>query len=110
MYAPPIVMIRIDKPGSIWHKHVQRLLSHSNFPRNYLRCVIDHDLISLIPIHDVGTVENCLLSEDYRNLYIFLRLNAFLRPSLDNDVLTFEHIRVPPNSIATAKQYERYWQ
>lgn len=101
MYAPPIVMVRIDKPGSIWHEHVQKLLSHSNFPQSYRCCVVDQDLMSLIPIHEVGAVEDCFLSEDYRSLYIFLRLNGFLRPNLDANVLTFEHIHVPPSTIAT---------
>ena len=45
--------------------------------------------------------EDCFLSKDYHSLYIFLRLNGFLRPNLDADVLTFEHIHAPPSTIAT---------
>src|SRR5699024_7083023 len=87
-----IVMVRIDKPGSIWHEHVQKLLSHSNFPRSYRCCIIDQDLISLIPIHEVGAVENCFLSEDYRSLYFFSTVEWFLTPESGrcDGLVTFE--------------------
>ncbi len=80
MYAPPIVMVRIDKPGSIWHEHVQKLLSHSNFPRSYRCCVVDQDLMGLIPIHEVGAVEDCFLSEDYRSLLCFSTVEWLFTP------------------------------
>lgn len=64
--------------------------------------------MSLISIHEVGIDKNCLLSKDYRSLYIALWLNGFLHPGSDADILTFKHMHIPPSTITTVVQYKGY--